>query len=170
MKELKARTIIEVLGRPKEHVDKTLSLVKENLSKSKNLSVVKSEIFQGEPLKDHENMFTGFIETDIKVKDLDKLIGFCFDFMPSSVEVLDPDNVGMKSTDINNMLNDLLAKMHQYDMAMKNMYAQNILLKRRVDELVMEKEKSKETGERAETKEEEPKKTKKKKGKPISDS
>ena len=131
MRELKARTIIEVLGRPKEHVDKALGLIKDKLAREdKNFELVKSEIFDARPVKDHENMFAGFVENDLNFKDLDRLMGFCFDYMPASIEIIEPKSLNFKSNDLSSFFNELQAKLHSLDIAIKQTRNENTHLKK----------------------------------------
>jgi hypothetical protein len=122
-----SRVIIEIIGAPKEHVDDTLSKVEDQVKQEIDRKVIKSKIFQAEKMKD-KPFFSGFIESEIDFKNFDKLMGFCFDFMPSSVEILEPHLFNVPVNDLNNMLNDLIAKLHQYDMVVKNLRAENILM------------------------------------------
>jgi hypothetical protein len=129
MKEqrINVRVILEIIGAPKEHVDETLKNVEEQVKQKIDRTIIKSKIFQAEKMKD-KPFFSGFIESEIEFKDFDKLMGFCFDFMPSSVEILEPHLLNVPVNELNNMLNDLIAKLHQYDMIVKNLRAENILM------------------------------------------
>ena len=71
----------------------------------------------------------------MEVNGVENLIGFCFDFMPSSIEILEPNNLSMEIQEIGDLLNDLLARLHKYDMALKSIRAQNIILSRELQKL-----------------------------------
>ena len=132
---MKARSIIEIVGGPKEHVEKAMGVVVEKLKEGKHVKLLKEKVFEARPLEGKRPLFSTFCEVEVEAKKVDDLFGFCFDFLPSSVEVYEPAEFGMKADVINDMFNELLAKLHQYDLALKNIYAQNILLKRQVDKL-----------------------------------
>lgn len=127
-----AKTIIEVLGSPKEHVEETMQMLVEKAKHSKNFEVTRHEIFPAKKVE-QKPFWTTFTEMEIETDHVIKLMGFCFDFMPSSVEILDPQKLEVSSIDIGDWLNDLLAKLHQYDMVLKNIHAENILLKRKAE-------------------------------------
>ena len=120
---LNVRFIIEIAGYPKEHIEETMKGVVEKLKKEKK--VVNFKIFEAEQ---KEKLFSTFSEIEIDVEDFDELMGICFDYMPSSVEILKPDKFNLESKDFENFINDLLAKLHQYDMIIKNLKAQNMVL------------------------------------------
>ena len=53
--------------------------------------------------------------------------------MPSSVEILDPDKLSFESKNMDNLLNDLLSKLHQQSMAVRNLHAENVLMKQKLE-------------------------------------
>lgn len=140
MKEQKliTRVIIEIIGAPKEHVDATLKDVEEHLKQQSDMKVLKSNFFKAEKMKD-KPFFSAFIEDEIEFKNFDRLTGFIFDFMPSSIEVLEPSLFNVPVHDLNNMINDLIAKLHQYDMVIKNLRAENILMAREFEKMEVNK-------------------------------
>ena len=107
------RVIIEIVGKPKEHVDKALRVVIDNIKEQKNIEIVEKKLFNAEK---QEEMFSAFTEIGILFKDMQALIGFCFDFMPSSVEILDPEKLSFNSNKFAGLINDLLAKIHQMNL------------------------------------------------------
>ena len=130
--KIKARTIIEILGAPKDHVEKTMQMVIDKLKTSETVKLLRENIYGAEKIKD-QPFWSTFSEVEVETKDIEDLIGFCFDFMPSSIEILEPSSFAFQSSNINNVINDLLARLHQYDMVLKNVHAQNIILKKEIE-------------------------------------
>lgn len=130
---IKARSIIEIVGGPKEYVDKAMGVVVEKLKTHKTLKVLSEHVFEAKPLEGKKPLFSAFCELDLEMKDMADLFGFCFDFMPSSIEIYEPAQLPLKIDAVNDMVNELITKLHQYDMAFKNVYAQNIMLKRKYE-------------------------------------
>lgn len=104
------RVIIEIVGKPKEHIEKALKIVLEKIKEQKDINVVEEKLFDAEK---QEEMFSTFAELGILFKDIETLVGFCFDFMPSSIEILDPEKLSFDSNQFAGLINDLLAKLHQ---------------------------------------------------------
>ena len=129
---VKARSIIEIVGGPKEHVDKAMGIVMGKLRESKTVTILSEQVFEAQPLQGKKPLFSTFCELDLEVKQVSDLFGFCFDFMPSSIEIYDPVEMPLKADVINEMFNELVSKLHQYDMTLKNIYAQSVLLKRQL--------------------------------------
>lgn len=129
-KKIKTKVIIEVIGSPKEHVEKALGMILNRVKEEKYLEVVKAASFDAKQVKE---FWSTFAETEIDFNDIKGVIDFCFNYMPSSIEILDPTLLSMKVKEVNDMLNDVLAGLHKYEMVLKNVHAQNILMKREME-------------------------------------
>jgi hypothetical protein len=121
--------IIEMLGKPKEHLEKTLKGYIITLKKDKKVKILKEEYAEPEKDKDSK-LYTIFVELEVLINGATKVVDFCFDYLPSSVEILDPTSVEYQSQDFSSLLNDLLARLHQIDMALKNSNQENTILKK----------------------------------------
>lgn len=119
------RMIVEIVGSPKEHVDETLKKVIEKLKGE--FKVHKEELYEAEKF---EKFWSAFTEIELELNNIDQLVDLCFNYMPSSIEILDPIDFKVKVNDINNMLNDLMAKLHQNELIIKNLAAENTIIKR----------------------------------------
>lgn len=128
--ELKIKSIIEILGKPKEHVEETMQKVMTELEKKEGITILNKEIANP---KEVEKFFSSYVDLELKLDDLDKLIDFCFDFLPSTIEIIDPENMDMSSEIFANYLNDLLAKLHQHSMIIRNLHAENTLMKQQLE-------------------------------------
>ena len=126
---IKAKIISEVLGSPQEHVDKTLQLLLEKLKERSSLHIMNETIFQAEKIEE-KPFFSGFIEYEISVENLNELSGFCFDFMPSSIEILEPDKLNINAVEAGEFFNEIMARLHQNDMLLRNTVAQLNLLRK----------------------------------------
>ncbi len=130
-KKIKVRVIIEVIGSPKEHVEKTLGIIINKIKGENYLEVIKA--ISVDAKETQKKFWSAFSELDLTFENIGRVIDFCFNYMPSSVEILEPTEFIMKTKEINDMLNDVLAGLHKYEMVLKNIHAQNILLKREID-------------------------------------
>lgn len=128
--EIEARIIIELLGKPKEHIEETMDKVLDELKSRKNVEILNKETSEAKEL---EKFYSIFSELEIKCDDISNLFGVCFDFMPSSVEILKPSNLTFESKKMDDFLNDLLAKLHQESMVVRNLHAENILMKQKLE-------------------------------------
>ena len=132
MAKLKVRAVIEILGSPEQHVKKTMQMILDKVKQYPDTKVLNQKTFETEKMGD-KNLWSTFSELEMEVKNIQTLTGFCFDFMPSSLEIIDPEELAMPHHAISDVLNDLLARLHQYDMVLKNIHAENIMLKKRIE-------------------------------------
>ncbi len=120
------RIIIEIVGKPKEHIEKALKVVVEKIKEEKDIELVEEKTFDAEK---QEEMFNTFAELGILFNNMQALIEFCFDFMPSSIEILDPEKLSFDSNKFAGLINDLLAKLHQMNLKLVQINAEKRALK-----------------------------------------
>ena len=126
-----ANVILEIIGSPETHVNDVMQQLIDKLNEKKEITLKEHKIFKAQ-LMENGKLYSSFTEAKISFKDPTALLGFCFDFMPSSVEILEPEMLQLKEKDMSDFVNDLLAKLHQYDMILKNIHAENVMLKRKM--------------------------------------
>ncbi len=122
---LRINLIIEIAGSPREHVEDTLRLVLKKLREEKGVDVLGGKVH--EP-KAQGPFFSTFAELGILVKNFSALVGICFSYMPSSVEIVEPSQFKLAPVEFSSLFNDLLGRLHEIDMRLKNANAANILL------------------------------------------
>jgi|SRR3989344_398229 len=132
-KEIRARVIIEVVGTPKPHVEETLSKLLESMKNEEGIGILKKEIFEAQEIEEMK-LFSTFIEADIVFKNIEKFLGFCFDYTPSSVEVIEPHSFLLDARFFNAMLNDMITKLHKYTTLIRNLDAEYGLLKKDIED------------------------------------
>lgn len=130
--ELQIKAIIEILGIPKEHVEETLQKVLTELGNRKGVTILSKEIAETKQL---EKFFSTYVDVELKLADMDKLIDLCFDFLPSSIEILEPERINLESYKLAGFMNDLLAKLHQHSMIIRNLHAENLLMKEQLKKI-----------------------------------
>ena len=126
--EVETVCVIELVGSPKEHVEEVMKKIVDKVKESYKL--VDSKTFDA---KQMDKLWAIFSELTIKFNKIEDLIGFCFDYMPSSVEIINPNKFIVNNTDINTLLNDLVGRLHEYDMMMKNLKAVNSVMKKQIE-------------------------------------
>ena len=115
--------IVEMAGRPAMHLIESLKTHVDILRQVKDAEV--HEIKVSEPreikidgkddVKEGEEMFTAFAECDFEIPSFSRLTETMFDFMPSSVEVVEPDSVKLNLGEATDLLNNISGRMHRYD-------------------------------------------------------
>src|SRR3989344_1279069 len=127
------RTICEILGGPKEHVEETIKVLVQKAAELKDAWLIKYKIY---PAEKQETLFASFAEIEILFKNQSELLDFCFNFMPSSVEIVEPQKFVMTSTLFTNWINDLQGRLHSIDKIAKEANAYKKLLNQRIASIV----------------------------------
>lgn len=126
---IKALAIIEIAGFPEKHVAKTLKNVLDKLKNEKEIKIVSKKIAKVKKVKE---LWSTFAELELSFNNVSNLVGFCFDYMPSSIQIIEPKDLNIEQLALSNILNDLLAKLHQYSMFINNINAENVMLKKKL--------------------------------------
>ncbi len=123
---LKIKTIVEIAGFPKEFVAETMHKVINNLKSNENIKIHKIELAEVAEIK---QLFSTFADMELEFKEIPDFLSFCYDYLPSSVELIDQESIELPAKDFDDMFNDVLARLHQYDLVLRNMNAENIKMK-----------------------------------------
>lgn len=106
--------IIEMAGRPAEHVKQQLEEHVEQFKNLKKVVLINYELYEPKQVKD-KDMYTCFAEVEVECETFPRLIELVFDFMPSSVEILEPSKFEYTMPEATSFLNDLAGRLHKYD-------------------------------------------------------
>ncbi len=134
--QIRCRAIIEVMGNPKDHVEETIKKYAEGIKKDAELSVLSLTIHPVEEMEKTDakkTMYSTFAELEMVLKGMPKLMGFCFDYMPSSLEIIKPERMVVLDRHLSGFLNDLQARLHNVDSIIKRLRLENAFLKRNLN-------------------------------------
>jgi len=130
---IRCKIIIEMLGKPKEHVEKTLINYVDKIKDDPELIVLKTEFAD---IQEKKELWSTFTELEVVIKGIPKLIAFCFDYMPSSIEILKPEEFIIKKSTIEDFINNLQARLHNVDMVIKKQKNENEFLRKNMNTAV----------------------------------
>lgn len=135
MEALKVHTILEVLGRPAQNVTDALKIIVDKMMAEKELKVISHKIHEPVPVKDSQDLFTSFVEVELELPSLNHLFSFLFVYMPANIEISYPEKVSISNQDLNQMTNQLMHRMHQYDAIAKNALSEKDFLMKKLYEV-----------------------------------
>lgn len=128
-KNILFRAIIEVVGSPAEHVENTIKGYVKNLHENSRYQIIREEF--GSPEKPQgQELWASFAELEVRTEKVENIVSFCFEYMPSLIEVLEPQMLQFSDVEVSLFLNDLQARLHQLGMLTKNMKLENENLKK----------------------------------------
>jgi len=140
--KITCRAIVEIIGKPKEYVEKAIRTVVDSAKEIKGLKIIKADIEEAKSLKEEKlsktedkiqklsgELFSTFTEIEFSATNLDVVASFCFDFLPSSLEIIEPERIDINLQDVSKLMNDLLTKIHGADLAVKRLNFENAALR-----------------------------------------
>ncbi|MBU0667280.1 MAG: hypothetical protein ABIC91_05095 [Nanoarchaeota archaeon] len=130
---IRANVIFEVIGTPKEYVENALKSYVEKLKNDEEIIFVHEKFEQAEKQDTH---WSTFAEVEMLIKGLEKVTWICFNFMPASIEILEPETLMFKPSKLTNWINDLLAKLHEISIVAQQVGEQNKLMVKNMNALV----------------------------------
>jgi len=115
--------IVEMAGRPAAHLTEAIEKHIGSLGNIKDLEINEIKVSEprvivaeeGKEVPKGEEMFTTFAEADFEAPSFARLSETMFDFMPSSIEVVEPSKVNFEATEATELLNNLSGRLHRYD-------------------------------------------------------
>lgn len=115
MEKLKVSIVLEILGRPADHVNESLKQLVEKLRTEKGVKVTNHKFYEAAPIENSNEMFSAFTEIDAEFDSISNYFGIIFAYMPSHIEIINPEKIIMSNIDLGNVGNILLSRLHNYD-------------------------------------------------------
>lgn len=133
MKNIISRITVEVLGSPKDHVEKALQQVIKKLREENNIKILKVEEFECKQMDN--KLWNTFADIEFETAELKRVLDVCYDYMPSTIEILEPAGLEMDTNDIADVFNDFLTRMHKYSMVLKKLQTENIYMMKELEKI-----------------------------------
>ena len=131
MKNIISRITVEVLGSPQDHVEKALKQVITKIKEENNMKVLKVEAYEAKQMDN--KLWSTFADIEFETKSLKKVLGVCYDYMPSSIEILEPAGMEMDCNDIAEVFNDFLTRLHKYSMVLNKLQTENTYMMKELE-------------------------------------
>jgi len=164
--KIRALMIIEVIGRPPEHLNETLENLIKQIDEEKGVSVKEKKINEPQTMKDNENFYTNFAEVEVEVDEILYLAILLFKYMPAHIEIIYPETIHLSNSGWNDILNELTRRLHGYEEVARIIQVEKNILEKKLRELLPAKKeeiKEEKNNSAEEIKEDKPKKKSKKK-------
>lgn len=135
MAKLKANMIIEIMGRPPKYVSEALNTLVVKLGSEKGVSLLNKKYHDPQKVEKSKTLYATFAEIEVELDSLEMLFNILMTYSPSNIEVYEPDNFKLKSHELNEFANYVVARMHKYDISVKQALQQRDILVREVQKL-----------------------------------
>src|SRR3989338_5652465 len=121
MEKIHASLVLEIMGRPKEHVESAIKGLVEKLGNEKGVKLISKTIHAPIPIENSKDLLTTFAEVEVTLDGLENYFSILFAYMPSNIEIIKPESLSLSNSLLNTLANSLLQRLHNYDTITKNM-------------------------------------------------
>jgi len=132
-KKIRALFTFEILGKPPEHIKETMSQVIDKLGELPGIEIDNKKVHEPRPVEkdDMPDLFTTFAEAEVLGKNIEDLMMVVFYAMPSHVEIIQPEELVFRNSDLSSLFSGLTSKLHRYDeIAKASIMERNILVQK----------------------------------------
>ena len=164
-KGIEAIFIIEIIGKPPEHLVETLENMIKQIDEEKGVSVKHKKVNEPITMKENQEFYTSFAEIVVEVDEVINLVMLMFKYMPAHIEIISPELIVLSNNNWNDILNEVVRRLHGYDEIARIIQVEKTILEKKLRELMSEKGEKNEKEGKTEIKKdkEEKKKTSEKK-------
>lgn len=160
IQKIHAVMILEVIGKPAKHLTDTLELLIDEIGKEQGITVKSKEVkeprLMGEnsqiaeasgkeiKIQEHKDFYISFAEVEVESENILSLVFLMFKYMPAHIEIISPENVPLTNGGWNDILNDLMRRLHGYDEIARVLQVEKAILESKLKALLDEAESKKE--------------------------
>ena len=132
---MNAILIMDIVGRPAEHLVETLEKIIGEIEKEKGTLIVSKTIKEPVFMKNQKDFYTTFAEIEVEVDEILILAGLVFKYMPAHVEIISPEIIGLSNNSFGEILNEIARRLHGYDEIARVMQIEKQILFKKISEL-----------------------------------
>ena len=143
-KQINVRMILEVAGRPPEHLTNTLGEMIGKIDEEKGVSVENKKINEPVIMKDQKDFYTSFAEVEIRIEEISILSALVLKYMPAHVEIIEPELIAFTNNGWNDIFNEFLRRLHHYDEVARVIQTEKMVLENKLRSLMPKEEEKKE--------------------------
>lgn len=130
---IEARMILEILGRPAEHIVSTLEELVNRLKNENGVKVLKHKVYPPILAKDSKDIYTTFAEIELEFASLPVYMGIIFAYMPANIEIISPERFNLSNIELSSLGSSVLDKLHFYESVAKRLVSEREILKQQLN-------------------------------------
>ena len=128
--------IVEVIGRPPEHLTETLNEIVKEIDQEKGVKVINKKINEPTLMKNQKDFYMNFVEIEMEIEEILQLAILLFKYMPAHVEIISPELIVLTNNGWNDVLNELTRRLHGYDEIARIAQAEKGILEKKLREVL----------------------------------
>ncbi|MBU0894457.1 MAG: hypothetical protein KKF48_05075 [Nanoarchaeota archaeon] len=135
-KNIIAIMMVEVIGRPPEHLTETLNDIISKINEEKGVEVKEKKIHEPKPIKDQQDFYSSFAEVEFEAETIMHIAMLMFKYMPSHIEVLSPESFKITNNELNDTFNEITRRLHQYEEITRVIQNEKIILEKKLKDFL----------------------------------
>ena len=143
-KKIRAMLILEVIGKPPEHLTETLNDLINKIGEEQGVKVVEKSLKDPVLMKDQKDFYTSFAEVEVEAEEIIHLAILMFKYMPAHIEVLSPEKITLSNNGWGDILSELTRRLHGYEEIARTIQVEKGILEKKLRELMPKQEEKKE--------------------------
>jgi|TARA_Y100000034_G_scaffold71539_1_gene86302 hypothetical protein len=128
--------IVEVIGKPPEHLTETLENITKQIDDEKGVVVKGKKINEPTLMKDNKEFYTSFAEIELEIKEIVQLVILMFKYMPAHVEIISPELIALTNNSWSDILSELSRRLHGYDEVARVVQVEKGILEKKLREVL----------------------------------
>lgn len=153
--KINAIIMLEVIGKPPEHLVETLENLITQIDKEKGVTVKSKDIKEPVPMKEKieimksgektktppkTDFYTTFAEVELEVEEISSIAYLIFRYMPAHIEIISPEVIALTNNGWNEIFNELARRLHGYDEVARVLQVEKGILGKKLKELMGKEE------------------------------
>ena len=142
-KGIRSIIILEIIGKPPEHLINTLEEIIKKIGEEKGVNVIDKKMNEPVLMQNSKEFYTTFAEVELEVEEILYLAIIMFKYMPAHVEVLEPELIALTNNGWTDILSELTRRLHGYEEVARAIQIQNAKMQQKLRELLPDKKEDK---------------------------
>ncbi len=149
--KIHALMILEVIGKPKEFLTETLVNLVKQMDSEPGVVVKRKDIKEPKKMEEHtavadnsggtlkvepKEFYVSFAEIEVELDSIFNLVFMMFKYMPANVEIFSPEVLALTNNGWNEVLNELIRRLHSYDEVARVLQVEKAVLENKLRNLL----------------------------------
>lgn len=150
--KIRAVLILEVIGKPQKFLTDTLENLITQMGQEQGVNVKNKDIKEprrmeeragiaspsGEKfnIQEQKDFYVNFAEVEVETDTLFHLVFLMFKYMPAHVEIITPETISITNHSWNEVLNDLIRRLHGYDEIARVLQVEKAILENKLKSML----------------------------------
>lgn len=128
MDKVKAKIIIEIMGRPADHLFKALNELVDKMGTEQGIRFINKIVNEPKAIEKAPGFFTSFADLEIEFDSLKHFFNITFNYMPAHVEIYEPEKFKIEAFNLNEIANYIVSRLHRNEGIMKTLSGEREIL------------------------------------------